>query len=384
MKNRVFCSAFGISADEKKIWGSAYDFNEIYEFDLLSRRIKSLGQLEDEENTFDLVESIEYAQDKIIFIPGNNGRYFHILDIKTGVQTKIKKSSFLNELEAVHANRFFSFVWNNRVYVVCRERLAIYYYDLYNNNFKIAFRYDEHNLFHCRSFSLWNDSVAFLSIELNEIVIYNLDKNEMERIKLDDKMAGVNRIAIMEDRIVLYRIEDRRIYLMDRGGVLIKEFTILSETGNHIMAFSAEEQIYLIGVTNWAVEIFKINKNGEFVKSEWSTVKNLDAYCLNRVDDDLYFFEFIVYAKDAPSLNYNAQRCFKYRLGTSVIETIEWETDGIEYERQLLNMLKQGTALVENSGYELEFLIKNIDANNHPGKIDESGITVGAKIYDRC
>lgn len=90
----------------------------------------------------------------------------------------------------------------------------------------------------------------------------------------------------------------------------------------------------------------------------------------------------MVCAENVPSLNYNAQRCFKYRLGASEIETIEWETDGIEYESQLVNMLEQGNALVENSGYDLAFLIKNIKI--HQGKMNEEDTTVGEKIYNRC
>lgn len=384
MKNRVFCSAFGISADEKKIWGSAYDFNEIYQIDLLDDSMKSLGQLEDEDNIFNLVESIECVKDKILFIPGSNGRYFHILDIKTGEQINFNKNIFFNEQAEPHINSFFSFVWEDTFYVVCRDQLVVYYYDLYKCSFKTAFHYNEQNLFHCRSFSVCEDTVAFLSIELNKILIYNLRENRMQQIDLDKKMTGVNRIAITDDRIALYRVEDKKIFLMDKRGVLIKEFMILSESGNRIMAFTTKEHIYLLGITNWIKEVFQIDKNGDVVNLNLSNMHNLDAYCLNRVKDNLYLYEFTTCGKKVASLNYNAQKCYKYRLGANAVEAVGWATDGIEYERQLADMLKQGNVLAENSGFDLEFLIENINADDHQGVINRENTTIGLEIYNRC
>ena len=57
----MFCSAFGISAVSNKIWRSAYDFNKIYEIDLLAHEMRSLELLEGEDDTVDLVEFIEYC-----------------------------------------------------------------------------------------------------------------------------------------------------------------------------------------------------------------------------------------------------------------------------------------------------------------------------------
>lgn len=384
MKNRVFCSAFGISADEKKIWGSAYDFNEIYEINLMDGSMKSLGQLEDEDNIFNLMGAVECVKDKILFIPESNGKYFHILDINTGEQTKVNKNFCFDKQVEHHVNSFFSFVWEDTFYVVCRDQLVVYYYDLYSSSFKTAFHYNVQKLFHCRSFSVCGDIAAFLSIELNEMVIYNLRENDIQKIELDQKMTGVNRIAITEDRIALYRIEDKKIFLMDKSGVLIKEFTILSESGNRIMAFTTKEQIYLVGITNWVKEVLQIDKNGDVVSLNLSNMNDLDAYCLNRVKDNLYLYEFTTCAKNIASLNYNGQKCYKYRLGTSEVKTIEWETDGIEYEQQLANMLKQGTVLAENSGFDLKFLIENINADDHQGVMNRENTTVGLEIYNRC
>ncbi len=380
MKNKVFCSAFGISADGNKIWGSAHDFNEIYEADLLSHKMRSLGRLEGEEDYTNLVEYIEYCPDKVVFVPGSNGRYFHVFDLKTAKQTKFPKNKFASKSVKNDVNRFFSFAWNQKVYVICRDQLCLYSYHSDKDDFEIVFEEDGNTPFKCMAFSVWDGFVAFLSIELNEIVIYNLSENDVERIKLDKKMMGINRIAITQNRIFLYRIEDRMVYLLDRKGTLLKEFSVLAKTQSNIMMFHTEENAYLIGITKQAKDIFKIDPNGAVEQLCWEHGEDLNVYCLNRINDILYGYE-LASSKNVTGLYYDAKRCFQYKLGTNAVHSIEWDTDEIAYEDKLIKMLKEGALLFENSVYNLEFAFQHI--NSKQDYINESHANVGNRIYNQ-
>lgn len=380
MKNKVFCSAFGISADGNRIWGAAHDFNEIYEVDFSTHKMRSLGLLEGEDDYTNLVEYIEYCPNKVVFIPGNNGRYFHVLDLKTGRQTKFLKNKLSSKLSQNDINRFFSFTWNHKVYVICRDQLCVYSYNSDKNDFENVFEDNRDNPFKCMAFSLWDSFVAFLSIELNEIVVYNLSENDMQRIRLDKKMMGINRIGITQDRIFLYRIEDRMVYLLDRKGALLKEFTVLSETQSNIMMFNTKENAYLIGITDWAKDIFKINHNGDVEKICLENGDNLNVYFLNRIDDSLYAYE-LASSKNVTGLYYDAEKCFQYKLGTNAVQLIEWNTDEIAYESKLINMLEEGALLFENSVYNLEFAFQHIKSKRD--SINGNHVNMGKSIYNQ-
>jgi len=381
LDNKVFCSAFGISTVCNKIWCSAYDFNEIYEIDILSHKMRSLGQLEGEDNTCHLVESIECCLDTVLFVPGYNGKYFHVLDINTGKQTKFLKTKFFDEIGPNHINRFLSFIWNNKAYIVCRDELSVYCYNLKKKDFEMVFDYDKKNSFKCMAFSVWKDFVAFLSIRLNEIVLYDLSKNTMKQIKLTREMTGVNRIAITEDRIFLYRVEDRKVYLLDKKGTLKKEFLISTQTGNRIMMFPARESVYLVAITDWEKEVFKIDTNGNVENLHLNNMDDLNVYFLNRIDDDLYAYEFVARTKNIVSLCYNVGKCYKYKIGTNAVELIEWSTDEVKYENKIINMLKEGICLFENDVYNLEFMFKHI--NVQKDKENSENINVGENIFCR-
>lgn len=378
---KVCCSAFCRSADGNKIWGSAYHFNEIYEIDLLSRKMKSLGRLMNEDNTFNLVESIECVGDKVLFIPGNNGKYFHVLDLKSNEQTNCKKNLFYKRKGENHVNRFFSFVWNNKIYVICRDHLSLYCFDEQKNDFNIVFEDIRQYTFRCGAFSLLNESVAFLSLQKNEVAVYNLLSNDMQYITLGEKISGVDRIAITEGRVILYNTEERKVYLLDRGGCLIESFSVSCETGNRIMMFSTEKMVYLIGITDWAQEIFQINDRGETVKLPLKNMKPANMYFLNRMGNDLFAYEFMTKAKNVDRLIYDAGKCLRYRLGDDVLETISWDTDGRVYENGVIAMMKEGGILPENEEYSLEFIFSNIDANRMQDDRGNHHISIGGNIH---
>lgn len=377
MGKEVFCSTFGISADESKIYGIAYYFNEIYEIDLLSHEMKSLGQLEGEKNTFGLIQHIECCLNKVIFIPANRGEYFHVLDIETNKQTKYIKREFFCEYVENQISLFHSFVWNNKVYVIGREKLSVFCYDPNKDTFEMVFKDNREASFKCWNVDVCGDYAAFLSTDLNEIGMYNLCENHMEWIELCEEMRGVIRIAISEERIALYKNENQTVYFLDRNGNPTGKSVILSEI-KFTRVYMRKGNTYLSGQGNGKKENFEIDNNGNVEEKYLKNMIDADIFYLNKVGDNLYAYELV---DNTAGLVFNADKCLKYRLGNDAVEIVEWKTDDICDEDTLINRLKNGNTLIENKRYGLRFMIKHMNCNSNNACKED--LSIGENIYNQ-
>lgn len=375
MDKEVFCSTFGISADESKIYGTAYYFNEIYEIDLLSHEMKSLGKLEGENNTLGLIQHIECCLNKVIFVPSDRGEYFHVLDIETHKQTKYLKTEFCFEYVENQINSFFSFVWNNKAYVIGREKLSVFCYDPDKDAFEMVFKDNREASFKCWSFYVCGDYAAFLSTELNEVGMYNLRENHMEWIRLCEEMRGVIRIAISEERIALYKNENQTVYFLDRNGNPTGKSVIVSDIKFYRLCMT-KGKTYLSGQGNGKKENFEIDNNGNVEEKHLKNMIDADIFFLNKVGDNLYAYEFV---DNTVGLVFSAGKCLKYRLGNDAVETVEWKTDGICDADTLMDILKNGETFVENKKYDIRFMIEHMNRNSNNSFREDSSI--GKNIY---
>ena len=292
---------------------------------------------------------------------------------------KYLKREFYCENVEKHLNSFFSFVWNNKVYVISRDKLSVVCYEPDKDTFEMLFNDDREKSFKCWNFYVCGDYAAFLSIELNEIGMFNLHDNHMEWIGLPEEMKGVSRIAISEDRIALYKKETHTVYFLDRKANPIGKSVILSDIDKFIKLYMTKEKTYLFGSKNGKKENFEIDNNTWNVEKKY--LKNMvdaDIFYLNKVDDDLYAYEL----GDSAGYAYKAGKCLKYRLGNDAVETVEWKTDDIGYEDTLINMLKNDDAfLVENKTHDIRFMIEHMNRNSNNVCSEDSSI--GKNIYNQ-
>lgn len=368
----VEMSRICISQDGKKLYSCAKYYNMLFEIDVETGDTVSICSIQGEKDLPDLFFDM-LLYDKYLFLVPKNAQGFHIVDLHQKTQRMFHKSELYTGIKFDEIS-FFSYIWEDQVYIIYRYRPVVLCFNFKTYEWKVVnTQYQNKEYFLC-TYHQYEDKIIFLSKDSNELFLYVARDNRWDTILVD--RSNCNRVWFNEDIIYLFEERGSILYQYNVVGKLINQYSLSLKNESIRPHIDCDLNAVNIYASN-SYEICQINCSNSYVKTKCYLNSN-EKILISWIERYGEWLFGEIYDSD--------EKCLVY--GYVLVNVITLETKRIRglflegYEKikdeAKRNYLREYATINENTEYTVTWFNESIQYNSDQRKKRKH---VGKDIY---
>ncbi|MEY8338955.1 hypothetical protein AALB16_13200 [Lachnospiraceae bacterium 62-35] len=301
------------SDDGKTMYGFAKYYNEFFEINLLSHTAHSLGQLNGEKDSAELIFLMACHNGMVIFIP-RLAEHLHIYDSQTGKRYHFNINDILGGNYYNFAGFFFC-IYDKFLYLIHRDPIIISKLNLETFEHTVVSKDTNTGKHFLSLYNQVGKYAACFDMDKEELLLFDAEKESFRQIMLPKECAGFARPFFDGEFIWLYHFKNNMVYKCDMSGKVLRRWQLehdMDGNGLHMVFRMIDGNLYLF--PNKQDCYFSI-KNDEIIMHQCKSIES-DICWLAGDDGKNPYYICIEWNKkgDCPTTTMCSIMDFKYKM----------------------------------------------------------------------